>query len=131
MSAPRSREWWRGCVIYQIYPRSFADSNGDGIGDLPGITGKLQYVASLGVDAVWISPFFASPMKDFGYDVSDYRAVAPEFGTLADFDRLLERAHELGLAVMLDQVLSHTSDQHPWFAESRASRHADKADWYV
>lgn len=123
--------WWRGAVIYQIYPRSFADSNDDGIGDLPGIIAKLDYVASLGVDAVWISPFFRSPMKDFGYDISNHREVDRIFGSLEDFDRLIERAHGLGLRVIIDQVLSHTSDEHPWFAASRASRHGDKADWYV
>jgi alpha-glucosidase len=123
--------WWRGGVIYQIYPRSFQDSNGDGIGDLPGITQRLGYIAELGVDAIWIAPFFKSPMKDFGYDVSDYCDVDPMFGTLDDFKAVLEQAHGLGLKVMIDQVLSHTSDQHPWFAESRASRDNAKADWYV
>ena len=118
-------------MIYQIYPRSFADSNGDGIGDLSGITAHLEYVASLGVDAIWLSPFFASPMKDFGYDISNYCDVDPIFGTLADFDRLLARAHELGLRVVIDQVLSHTSDQHPWFRESRISRDNPRSDWYV
>lgn len=124
-------DWWRGAVIYQIYPRSFMDSNGDGIGDLPGITGTLDHVAGLGVDAIWISPFFRSPMKDFGYDVSDYRAVDPIFGTLEDFDALLARAHGLGLKIIIDQVLSHTSDQHAWFAASRADRTNPQADWYV
>ncbi|KGK79870.1 alpha-glucosidase [Thalassobacter stenotrophicus] len=124
-------DWWRGGVIYQIYPRSFQDSNGDGIGDLPGITQRLPYIASLGVDAIWISPFFTSPMKDFGYDVSDYCDVDPMFGTLADFDALVDRAHSLGLRVMIDLVLSHTSDQHPWFVESRQSRDNLRADWYV
>ena len=123
--------WWRGAAIYQIYPRSFFDSNGDGIGDLPGITQRLEYVASLGVDAVWISPFFTSPMADFGYDVADYCDVDPIFGTLADFDTLAVRAHELGLKLLLDQVYSHTSDQHNWFNQSRASRDNAKADWYV
>ncbi len=123
--------WWRGAVVYHIYPRSFADSNGDGIGDLPGISAHLEHVASLGVDAIWLSPFFASPMKDFGYDISDYCDVDPIFGTLADFDRLLARAHELGLRVIIDQVLSHTSDQHPWFRESRLSRDNPRSDWYV
>jgi alpha-glucosidase len=127
MSAP----WWKGAVIYQIYPRSFADSNGDGIGDLPGITARLPYVASLGVDAIWISPFFPSPMRDFGYDVADFCDVDPMFGTIADFDALVLRAHGLGLKVVIDQVYSHTSDQHPWFAESRSSRDNPKADWYV
>jgi len=124
-------DWSRGGVIYQIYPRSFADSNGDGVGDLPGILDKLPYVASLGVDAIWISPFFKSPMKDFGYDIADYRNVDPLFGNLADFDRLIARAHELGLKVVIDQVLSHTSDQHEWFKQSRSSRDNPLADWYV
>lgn len=126
-----SRPWWLGASIYQIYPRSFMDSNGDGIGDLAGITERLDYVASLGVDATWISPFFKSPMKDFGYDVSDYCDVDPIFGTLDDFDKLVGRAHKLGLKVLIDQVYSHTSDQHSWFKESRSSKHNDKADWYV
>lgn len=124
-------EWWRGAAIYHIYPRSFADSNGDGIGDLPGITAKLDYVAALGVDAIWLSPFFTSPMKDFGYDVADYCGVDPIFGTLADFDALIARAHALGLRVIIDQVYAHTSDAHPWFADSRASRTGPRADWYV
>jgi alpha-glucosidase len=128
--APNSG-WWRGGVIYQIYPRSFQDSNGDGIGDLAGITHRLEHVARLGADGVWLSPFFRSPMKDFGYDISDYRDVDPMFGTLADFRALVDRAHELGLKVMIDQVYSHTSDQHAWFVESRASRDNPKADWYV
>jgi alpha-glucosidase len=123
--------WWQGAVIYQIYPRSFFDSDGDGTGDLKGITAKLDYVASLGVDAVWLSPFFRSPMKDFGYDVSDYRDVDPSFGTLADFDALLARAHALGLKLVIDQVYSHTSNQHPWFVESSASASNPKSDWYV
>ncbi|PRD65791.1 alpha-glucosidase family protein [Malikia granosa] len=123
--------WWRGGVIYQIYPRSYQDSNGDGIGDLPGITARLEHIARLGADGIWLSPFFKSPMKDFGYDVSDYCDVDPMFGTLDDFRTLVARAHELGLKVMIDQVLSHTSDQHPWFVESRASRDNAKADWYV
>ncbi|MFV0383456.1 alpha-amylase family glycosyl hydrolase [Paracoccus sp. (in: a-proteobacteria)] len=123
--------WWKGGVIYQIYPRSFQDTTGDGIGDLAGIAQRLPYVASLGVDAIWISPFFTSPMKDFGYDVSDYRGIDPIFGTMEDFDALITRAHDLGLKVMIDLVLSHSSDQHPWFAESRASRDNARADWYV
>src|SRR5690625_5096204 len=126
-----THSWWRGAVIYQIYPRSFQDTNGDGIGDLPGIIERLDYVASLGVDAVWVAPFFTSPMADFGYDIADYRDVDPLFGTLADFDRLLAEAHKRGLKVMIDQVLSHTSAKHAWFAESRQSRDNDKADWYV
>ena len=106
------RPWWRGAAIYQVYPRSFADSNGDGIGDLPGITSKLDYIASLGVDAVWLSPFFTSPMKDFGYDVADYCGVDPLFGTLSDFDALVTKAHRFGLKILIDQVYSHTSDLH-------------------
>lgn len=125
------KEWWRGGVIYQIYPRSFADSNGDGVGDLPGITERLDYVAALGVDGIWLSPFFVSPMKDFGYDVADYCDVDPLFGTLADFDALVARAHALGLRVIIDQVYSHSSDRHPWFEESRQDRDNPKADWYV
>ncbi|QZH73784.1 MAG: DUF3459 domain-containing protein [Erythrobacter sp.] len=123
--------WWKGAAIYQIYPRSFMDANGDGIGDLPGITSRLDHVASLGVDAIWVSPFFTSPMKDFGYDVADYCDVDPIFGTLADFDALVARAHELDLKVLIDQVYSHTSDEHAWFAQSRSSRENARADWYV
>ncbi|MFT4179559.1 MAG: alpha-glucosidase family protein [Thermomonas sp.] len=125
------QSWWRGAVIYQIYPRSFLDTNGDGVGDLPGIIARLDYIASLGVDAIWVSPFFKSPMADFGYDIADFRDVDPMFGTLADFDALLEKAHALGLKVMIDQVLSHCSDQHAWFIESRQSRDNPKADWFV
>jgi alpha-glucosidase len=128
---PASQPWWLGCVIYQIYPRSFADSNGDGIGDLPGITAHLDHVASLGVDAIWLSPFFASPMRDFGYDVSDYRDVDPIFGTLADLDALIARAHALGLKVIIDQVYAHTSDQHHWFVESRNDPTGPYGDWYL
>lgn len=129
--APARNEWWRGAAIYQVYVRSFADSNDDGIGDLPGVTSKLEYIAGLGVDALWLCPFFTSPMRDFGYDVSDYCDVDPVFGTLADFDALVAKAHSLGLKVIIDQVYSHTSDQHPWFQESRSSRSNGKADWYV
>ena len=125
------KDWWRGAVIYQIYPRSFQDSNGDGIGDLNGITKRLEYVASLGVDAVWISPFFTSPMDDFGYDVSDYCDIDPMFGSLADFDELMEKAHGLGLRVMIDLVISHSSEQHEWFVQSRQDKINAKADWYV
>lgn len=131
MANKKTNDWWRGGVIYQIYPRSFMDSNGDGVGDLPGIIGKLPYIASLGVDAIWISPFFKSPMKDFGYDVSDYCDVDPLFGDLASFDQLIKAAHTQGLKVMIDQVLSHCSDQHPWFKESRTSRDNAYADWFV
>jgi len=126
-----STEWWRGAVLYQVYPRSFADTNNDGIGDLPGVTAHLDHIASLGVDGLWLSPFFTSPMKDFGYDVADYLDVDPIFGTLADFDALIARAHELGLKVIIDQVYSHTSDEHQWFKDSRSSRSNARADWYV
>lgn len=124
-------EWWRGGVIYQVYPRSFCDADGDGVGDLKGVVSRLDYLKSLGVDGVWLSPFFRSPMRDFGYDVSDYCNVDPIFGTLADFDELLECAHKRGIKVIIDQVYSHTSDQHAWFKESRRSRDNPKADWYV
>ncbi|MGR3494656.1 alpha-glucosidase [Citreimonas sp.] len=124
-------QWWQGAAIYQIYPRSFLDTTGNGVGDLAGITRKLDYVADLGVDAIWISPFVQSPMKDYGYDVSDYRAVDPLFGQQGDVQVLFDEAHKRGLKVLMDQVLSHTSDQHPWFAESKLSRDNPKADWYV
>jgi len=130
-SSAQDLPWWHGAAIYQIYPRSFADSNGDGVGDLAGITARLDHVARLGADAIWISPFFTSPMRDFGYDVSDYCNVDPVFGTLDDFDALVARAHELGLKVTIDQVYAHTSDLHPWFVESRQSRDNPHADWYV
>ena len=129
--AAKDRDWWRGAVIYQIYPRSFQDSNGDGIGDLKGISARLPHIAALGADAIWISPFFPSPMKDFGYDVANYSDVDPMFGTLSDFDGLIAEAHRLGLKVMIDLVMSHSSDQHSWFIESRSSRYNPKADWYV
>ncbi|WP_167434358.1 alpha-glucosidase family protein [Mesorhizobium helmanticense] len=129
--ADEKTEWWRGCIIYQIYPRSFQDTSGDGSGDLKGITSRLAHVASLGVDAVWLSPFFKSPMADMGYDVSDYCAVDPMFGSIEDFDALVAEAHRLGLKIIIDQVLSHSSDKHDWFVESRASRDNPKADWYV
>ena len=132
MSHPQvDRDWWRGAVIYQIYPRSFQDSSGDGIGDLAGIRRRLPYVASLGVDAIWISPFFTSPMKDFGYDVSDYCGVDPMFGSLEDFDDLVAEAHRLDLKVMIDLVISHTSDEHPWFQAARADPNSPYRDWYV
>lgn len=124
-------DWWRGAVIYQIYPRSFRDSNGDGVGDLKGVIDKLDHVASLGCDAIWLSPFFTSPMKDYGYDVADYRGVDPLFGSEADADALIAKAHALGLKVIIDQVWSHSSDKHAWFTESRGSRDNPKADWYV
>jgi len=124
-------EWWRGAIIYQVYPRSFFDANADGTGDLPGIHRKLDYIRSLGVDAIWISPFFKSPMRDFGYDVADYRAVDPIFGTNADFARLISAAHERDLKIIIDLVLAHTSDEHTWFQESRQNSANAKADWYV
>ncbi|HWU02213.1 MAG TPA: alpha-glucosidase [Novosphingobium sp.] len=132
-SAPdcSASQWWRGATIYQIYPRSFADSNGDGVGDLAGITARLDHVAGLGVDAIWISPFFTSPMADFGYDVADYCDVDPVFGTLDDFDALVARAHALGLKVTIDMVFAHTSDKHPWFTQSRADADNAQADWFV
>lgn len=123
--------WWKTAVVYQIYPRSFADSNGNGVGDLKGISQRLDYLTWLGVDAVWLSPFYRSPMADFGYDVADYCDVDPLFGSLGDFDRLLAEAHERGLKVIVDWVPNHTSDQHPWFIGSRSSRGNPKRDWYV
>lgn len=125
------KDWWRGSVTYQIYPRSFMDANGDGVGDLQGIIDRLDHVGALGVDAIWLSPIFPSPMADMGYDVSDYCDIDPVFGTMEDFDALLEKAHSLGLKVIIDQVLSHASDQHPFFVESRSSRDNPKADWFV
>jgi len=123
--------WWRDGVIYQIYPRSFADSNGDGIGDLPGIQSKLDYLVELGVDALWLSPVYPSPDVDFGYDVADYTDIDPKYGTLADFDSLVEAAHQRGLRIVMDLVLNHSSDQHPWFIQSRSSRENPYRDWYI
>ena len=123
--------WWKGAVVYQIYTRSFFDASNDGMGDLPGVTDKLHYVKRLGVDAIWLSPFFRSPMADFGYDVSDHLEVDPTFGTMADLERLVRAAHTLGLRVIIDQVYSHTSERHAWFQESRTSRDNDRSDWYV
>ncbi|MEM9425161.1 MAG: alpha-glucosidase [Pseudomonadota bacterium] len=125
------QEWWRSAVVYQVYPRSYQDENGDGVGDLDGITRRLGHIADLGADCVWLSPIFASPQADMGYDVSDYLAIDPLFGDNGAFDRLIQTAHDKGLKVIVDQVLSHTSDQHAWFQESRQSRDNDKADWYV
>ncbi|WP_296677422.1 alpha-glucosidase [Novosphingobium sp.] len=123
--------WWKSAVIYEIYPRSFQDTNGDGIGDLNGITRRLDYLKTLGVDAIWITPFFPSPNVDFGYDVSDYTSVSPEYGTMADWDRLSREARKRGIRILVDFVLNHSSDQHPWFKESRSSRTNPKRDWYV
>ncbi|HTX91348.1 MAG TPA: alpha-glucosidase [Anaerolineales bacterium] len=123
--------WWRDGVIYQIYPRSFADSNGDGLGDLPGILSRIDYLADLGVDALWLSPVYPSPDRDFGYDVSDYCDIDPRYGSLADFDRLVNEAHRRGLRIIMDMVMNHTSDQHAWFKESRSGRENPKRDWYI
>ncbi len=130
-SAPASAAWWQNGVVYQIYPRSFQDSNGDGIGDLNGIAARLDHLIDLGIDAIWVSPIFPSPMADFGYDISDYCGIDPIFGTLGDFDRLLAAAHATGLKLLLDFVPNHTSDQHPWFIESRSSRINPRRDWYI
>jgi alpha-glucosidase len=130
-ASQRGRPWWESAVVYQVYPRSFQDSDGDGIGDLRGITDRLPHLADLGVSTVWLSPIFRSPMKDFGYDISDYRDVDPIFGSIADLDRLVERAHELDLRVLLDFVPSHTSSEHPWFIDARSSRSSAHRDWYL
>jgi alpha-glucosidase len=124
-------KWWQRGIIYQIYPRSFQDSGGDGVGDLRGVIGRLDYLASLGIEAIWFSPIFTSPMKDFGYDVADYKDIDPLFGNLADFDELVAQAHKRGLKVMLDFVPNHSSDEHPWFREARSSRDNPKRDWYI
>src|SRR5262249_28781494 len=123
--------WWQRGIIYQIYPRSFFDSDGDGIGDLRGMLSRLDYPEMLGADAIWLSPGYPSPMCDFGYDVSDYTDVHPMFGSLEDFDRLVDDAHRRGMKLILDYVPNHTSDQHPWFVESRTSRNSPKRDWYL
>lgn len=123
--------WWKDAVVYQIYPRSFSDSNGDGIGDIPGIISKLDYLKELGIDVIWLCPVYASPNVDGGYDISDYHAIAPEFGTMGDFDRLLERAHTLGIKIIMDLVVNHTSDRHEWFVESKSSKDNPKRNWYI
>src|ERR1700730_18621303 len=127
----RADIWWRNGVFYQIYPRSFQDSNGDGVGDIRGIIERLPHVKALGVDAIWLSPIFPSPMAAFGYDISDYVAIDPLFGAMADFDALVSAAHAAGLKIILDLVPNHTSDRHAWFIESRKSRENPKRDWYI
>ena len=124
------KNWWKESVIYQIYPRSFADSNGDGIGDLNGITSKLDYLKNLGIDVIWLSPVYKSPNDDNGYDISDYEAIMDEFGTMEDFDRMLAAAHERGIKIVMDLVVNHTSDEHKWFIESRSSKDNPKRDYY-
>src|SRR5205085_12628422 len=123
--------WWKSGIVYQIYPRSFQDSNGDGIGDLEVIRSRLDYLVRLGIDAIWLSPFYPSPMADFGYDIADYCDVDPRFCSLADFEALVEEAHRRNLRIIVDLVPNHTSDQHPWFVESRANRRSRKRDWYL
>lgn len=123
--------WWQSAVIYQVYLRSFQDSNGDGIGDIPGLIRRLDYLKWLGIDALWVSPFFCSPMADFGYDVSDHTDVDPVFGTLTDMDKLIQQARDRGIKIMVDFVGAHTSDRNSWFIESRSSRFHPKRDWYI
>src|SRR3954469_11228888 len=126
-----NNKWWKESVAYQVYPRSFMDSNGDGIGDLKGVTGKLDYLKALGIDVIWLSPMYKSPNDDNGYDISDYQDIMDEFGTMADFDELLEGVHQRGMKLILDLVINHTSDEHPWFIESRSSKDNPKRDWYI
>src|SRR5271163_3975997 len=128
---PNDGPWWKHAVIYALYPRSFQASNGDGIGDLNGITQRLDYLQSLGVDAIWLSPIYPSPQVDFGYDISDYENIDPQYGTLADFDRLISEANRRGIHVIMDAVLNHTSDKSPWFIESASSKTNPKRDWYI
>ena len=125
------KAWWKESVVYQIYPRSFMDSNGDGIGDLNGITEKLDYLKELGIDVIWLSPVYQSPNDDNGYDISDYQAIMTEFGTMEDYNRMLARAHELGIKIMMDLVVNHTSDEHAWFVESRKSVDNPYRDFYI
>ncbi len=127
----KSAPWWQSAVIYQIYPRSFQDGRGTGVGDLRGIIQRLAYVVEFGANAIWINPIFKSPMADFGYDIADYRTIDPVFGDMADFDELIAAAHGHGLKVILDLVPNHTSDRHPWFIESRSSTNSRKRDWYI
>src|SRR5271165_1831530 len=126
-----AEKWWQKAVIYEVYPRSFADSNGDGIGDINGITQHLDYLKGLGVDAIWLTPIYPSPQVDFGYDISNYTAIDPQYGTMADFEQLMAEAKTRNIRVVMDLVLNHTSDKHPWFEESRSSRNNPKADWYI
>ncbi|MFZ0634848.1 MAG: alpha-amylase family glycosyl hydrolase, partial [Candidatus Acidiferrales bacterium] len=128
---PEGQPWWKTAVFYELYPRSFADSNNDGVGDLNGITSKLDYLHALGIDAIWITPCFPSPQVDFGYDVSDYENIDPMYGTLADFDRLVAEGKKRGIRIILDFVVNHTSDQHPWFLDSKSSRTSAHRDWYI
>ena len=130
-AAEGSDVWWKHAVIYEIYPRSFQDSNGDGVGDLNGITSRLDYLKTLGVDAIWLSPIYPSPQVDFGYDISNYVGIDPQYGTMADFDRLVAEAKKRNIRVIMDMVLNHTSDKHPWFIESESSKTNPKRDWYV
>ena len=125
------KAWWKEAVVYQIYPRSFCDSNGDGIGDLNGITSKLDYLKELGIDVIWLSPVYKSPNDDNGYDISDYEDIMTEFGTMEDFDKMLSAAHERGIKIVMDLVVNHTSDEHPWFVESRSSKDNEKRDYYI
>src|SRR3954466_11908059 len=126
----RSRPWWTSAVVYQIYPRSFADSDGNGVGDLGGIAAHLDYLVELGVDVLWLSPIYPSPQDDAGYDISDYRDIDPTFGTLAEFDALVAAAHERGMKLIMDLVVNHTYDEHPWFVQSRSSKDSANRDWY-
>lgn len=130
-SAASERDWWKNAVIYEIYPRSFQDTNGDGVGDLNGITTHLDYLKDLGVDAIWLTPCYPSPQVDFGYDVSDYEAIDPQYGTMADFDHLVAEANKRHIRIIMDMVMNHTSDQHKWFLESRSSRSNPYRDWYM
>ena len=130
-SSISEQNWWKNAVLYEIYPRSFQDSNGDGIGDLNGITQRLDYLKELGVDAVWLSPVYPSPQADFGYDISDYKNIDPQYGTLADFDRLIAEANKRHIRILMDMVMNHTSDEHKWFQQSRSSRTNPYRDWYM
>ena len=123
--------WWKHAVIYEVYPRSFQDTNGDGVGDIKGIEQRLSYLKGLGIDAIWITPMYPSPQVDFGYDIANYEAIDPQYGTMGDFDSLMKAAKRQGIRVIMDMVMNHTSDQHPWFLESRSSRTSPKRDWYI